>query len=78
MSCGYACVNCGKCKGVARPLRCEGICPACGTVNDEGAATCAVCGMPIPPRPGRRRSAGAAHEGAPASGASDGAGFSRN
>ena len=58
MSCGYACVNCGKCKGQVRPLRCEGVCPACGTANSADALVCAVCGMPVPPRPGRRFAAG--------------------
>lgn len=52
MSCGYACVGCGKCKGIVRPLAMPGHCPACGFDNEPDAKTCEKCGMPLPLAPG--------------------------
>lgn len=52
MSCGYACVGCGKCKGISRPILVTGHCPACGFDNEESAVRCARCGRFLPQPPG--------------------------
>ena len=52
MSCGYACVGCGKCKGVVRALTPQGHCPACGFNNEDDEQVCKKCGMPLPSAPG--------------------------
>lgn len=56
MSCGYACVGCGKCQGIARPLMAAGLCPACHTQNEADAVRCSGCGMLLPPVAGSLRS----------------------
>lgn len=56
MSCGYACVNCGKCKGVVRDVTPEGYCPACKFQNDTSSEFCTQCGMRLPQAPGAARS----------------------
>ena len=50
--CGYACVNCGRCRGetsafAASMDRVPGYCTACGTLNGPSAKTCASCGAEI-------------------------------
>ena len=50
--CGYACVNCGRCRGetsafAASMDRVPGYCAACGTLNGPSAKTCASCGAEI-------------------------------
>lgn len=52
MSCGYACVGCGKCTGTPKPMLETGTCPACGYQNTSDAIRCVECGRPLPPRPG--------------------------
>jgi hypothetical protein len=54
LSCGYACINCGKCKGEVRKPLAPGYCPACKRQNDAAADVCEQCGMRIPIRPGTR------------------------
>ncbi|GAA6488398.1 hypothetical protein K270103H11_09650 [Gordonibacter urolithinfaciens] len=57
MSCGYACVNCGKCKGKARPLMKPGECPVCHATNPLGSRRCTKCGSPLAPAAGAARGA---------------------
>lgn len=50
--CGYACVNCGRCRGeapkYATPLKdVPGYCVACETLNRPTARVCANCGEPL-------------------------------
>lgn len=47
--CGYACVNCGRCRGeepkYVTPLKSvPGYCVACETLNRPTATICASCG----------------------------------
>ena len=56
MSCGYACINCGKCKGEIRKPMAAGYCPFCKHLNDSYATICDRCGMRVPIRPGIRMS----------------------
>ncbi|MBC2889415.1 zinc-ribbon domain-containing protein [Gordonibacter massiliensis (ex Traore et al. 2017)] len=55
MSCGYACVNCGKCKGESRPLMKPGECPVCHEANPPERRTCSKCGSPLAPAAGAAR-----------------------
>ena len=51
--CGYACINCGKCKGeVKNPLG-PGPCTFCGAQNDPASARCSACGKRLLPMPGQ-------------------------
>lgn len=47
--CGYACVNCGRCRGEAPKFVVEqndipGYCRECGHLNRPSATACASCG----------------------------------
>lgn len=53
MSCGYACIDCGKRKGEVRHVLRPGLCPFCQSQNAPDANRCAVCGKPILPPPGQ-------------------------
>ena len=46
------CIGCGKCEGEVRPPLPAGLCPMCGTENEDGAAVCEGCGAPLPKPPG--------------------------
>lgn len=53
MSCGYACVSCGRCRGKPRKLNITTVCFRCGHKNPEGAVRCENYGLelPRPPKP---------------------------
>lgn len=51
MGCGYACINCGRCKGIVKPLQ-PYHCFFCKTDNVEGATFCSNCGKALPVKPG--------------------------
>ncbi len=55
MSCGYACVGCGKCRGKPKELRITPACPRCGYLNEVSARVCAECGMEMPRAAGSDR-----------------------
>lgn len=50
--CGYACMNCGKCRGILPKPILVPRCVACGYDNPRGSATCAACGASLELRPG--------------------------
>lgn len=57
-SCGYACINCGRCKGrLPKPILVP-LCPACGHDNPFGSETCEACGGSLELRPGITNLAG--------------------
>lgn len=50
--CGYACVNCGRCRGEAPAFamdmeRVPGYCERCEAVNGPTAQVCGMCGAPL-------------------------------
>ena len=50
--CGYACVNCGRCRGEVSAFassmdKVPGYCAACGTLNGPSAKTCSTCGAVV-------------------------------
>ena len=50
--CGYACVNCGRCKGEAPAFSIDlenvpGYCAACGTINGPLDEACGECGAAL-------------------------------
>lgn len=50
--CGYACVNCGRCRGetsafAASMDRVPGYCTECGTLNGPSAKVCSACGASV-------------------------------
>lgn len=49
--CGYACINCGMCKGEKREMQLLR-CIFCGHENEQEAARCDGCGKPLPRKPG--------------------------
>lgn len=51
MSCGYACVSCGRCRGKPRELKTDTICFRCGFENPPEASRCERCGLEIPRLP---------------------------
>lgn len=55
--CGYACINCGRCKGESRFTIAVGLCGFCGERNDPHAMRCASCGKRLTPPPGQSFSA---------------------
>lgn len=63
MGCGYICFNCGRCRGVSKPLVAPGKCMSCGFENLAGAARCAKCGKSLPLPPGTpAKTSGQGHE----------------
>lgn len=50
--CGYACINCGKCRGVLPKPILVPKCLECGYDNELGSATCEKCGASLELRPG--------------------------
>lgn len=51
MSCGYACISCGKCRGKPRELSITTVCFRCGHKNGDGDRKCAKCGLELPRLP---------------------------
>ena len=47
--CGYACINCGRCRGILPKPILVPRCVACGHENPRGSAVCAACGADVPP-----------------------------
>lgn len=50
--CGYACVNCGRCRGEAPAFamdmeRVPGYCERCEAINGPTAQICGTCGAPL-------------------------------
>ena len=52
MSCGYACVGCGRCRGKPRELNITSTCFRCGHENPPEASACERCGLELPRLPG--------------------------
>ena len=50
--CGYACINCGKCRGVLPKPILVPKCLECGHDNELGSETCEKCGASLVLRPG--------------------------
>ena len=51
-TCGYACVNCGRCKGrLPKPILVTR-CVACAHENPRGSEVCEACGASLLLRPG--------------------------
>lgn len=51
-TCGYACINCGRCKGrMPKPILVP-LCPFCGYDNPFGSETCEKCGGSLELQPG--------------------------
>lgn len=51
MSCGYACISCGRCRGKPRELKITTVCFRCGHDNPEGSLRCEKCGLELPRLP---------------------------
>ncbi len=45
--CGYACMQCGACKGTRAGIVPKVPCTACGALNDPGRELCESCGAPL-------------------------------
>lgn len=50
--CGYACVNCGRCRGEEPQFKMDqseipGYCVECGELNRPTAVACKKCGAPL-------------------------------
>ena len=56
--CGYACINCGLCKGKAPKSFLLSRCIVCGTDNEQGTAVCKTCGNSLILTPGTTNTAG--------------------
>lgn len=70
MGCGYVCFNCGRCRGVSKPLIAPGKCMSCGFENPTDTARCVKCGKSLPLPPGATaQTTGQRHEGKQADGA---------
>ncbi len=54
MSCGYACVGCGRCRGKPRELNITTVCFRCGHDNPKEATHCERCGLEMPRLPAPR------------------------
>lgn len=52
MSCGYACIGCGRCRGKPRELNITSTCFRCGHTNPQGAVKCEQCGLEMSRLPG--------------------------
>lgn len=56
--CGYACINCGLCKGKAPKPILVPKCIVCGTDNEQGSTLCISCGNSLILTPGITNTAG--------------------
>ena len=50
--CGYACMNCGKCRGILPKPIFVPKCIACGHENPFGSERCEACGASLELKPG--------------------------
>ncbi|GAA6488399.1 hypothetical protein CE91St32_09580 [Gordonibacter pamelaeae] len=57
MSCGYACIGCGRCRGKPRALNITAVCFRCGHENPPEATTCEQCNLELPRLPGPSQAA---------------------
>ncbi|MGI6033800.1 MAG: hypothetical protein ACOX69_10320 [Coriobacteriales bacterium] len=56
-TCGYACINCGRCKGRAPKPIYVPVCIYCGHTNPFGSKTCEACGKSLKLIPGTTNTA---------------------
>ncbi|MCI2242528.1 zinc-ribbon domain-containing protein [Adlercreutzia faecimuris] len=61
--CGYACMNCGQCRGVLPKPILVPRCVACGHENPRGSRACEACGASLELRPGVTNTIGKAVRG---------------